>query len=99
MAAKRSIWIGRKGCPGKVYTLKADSQRNPQEWMEASLASLREKNPGVEFIGKVVSVPGMRSLEKWTFDSVCKSVGGKKVEPDGYDPNGYPSWLLVMSIL
>jgi hypothetical protein len=44
-------------------------------------------------------LPSMKQLEKWTFDSVCKSVGGKTVEPDGWDCNGTPSWLLAMGLI
>ena len=46
-----------------------------------------------------VKLPGMRSLEKWGMDSVCKSIGGKRVEPDGWDENGTPSWLLAMGLM
>lgn len=44
-------------------------------------------------------IPSMKTLEKWVFDSVCKSVGGKDVEPDGWDCDGTPSWLLVIGVI
>jgi hypothetical protein len=43
--------------------------------------------------------PSMKTLEKYSNDSICKSIGGKTVEPDGYDQDGYPSWLLVLNII
>ena len=48
---------------------------------------------------KVIKNPSDRSLEKWTIDSVCKSVFGNNVEPDGYGPEGEPSWLLAVGLI
>lgn len=41
----------------------------------------------------------MKTLEKWVENGVAKSVLGKRVEPDGYDDEGSPSWLLVFGII
>ena len=43
--------------------------------------------------------PGMRKLENWTNDGICKSVGGETVELDGWDSNGTPSWLLALGMI
>ena len=43
--------------------------------------------------------PSMRTLEKWVNDGICKSVLGKTVEPDGYDEDGSPSWLLALGMI
>ena len=43
--------------------------------------------------------PSMRTLMKNEFNSVAKSVTGKRVEPDGYGPDGSPSWLLVLGLI
>lgn len=51
---------------------------------------------GIRFFKKF---PSMKQLEKWTEDSVCLSVTGKRVEPDGYGPDGSPSWLLALSLI
>lgn len=50
-------------------------------------------------ITSAFNAPSMRSLEKWSSDGVAKSVGGKRVEPDGHDENGAPSWMLVIGII
>lgn len=42
--------------------------------------------------------PGPRALERYS-DCVSKSVTGKRVEPDGYGPDGSPSWLLVLGYI
>jgi hypothetical protein len=47
----------------------------------------------------VLKTPSMKSLERWTEDSVCKSVFGAQVEPDGFGPHGEPSWLLAMGLI
>lgn len=46
-----------------------------------------------------IKAPSQRQLEKWVMDSVCKSVAGKTCEPDGWDSEGNPSWLLVMGMI
>ena len=46
-----------------------------------------------------IKEPSMKSLEKWVSDGIGKSIIGKKVEPDGFDFNGMPSWLLVLGII
>ena len=43
--------------------------------------------------------PSLKTMEKWSFDGVAKSMLGKRVEPDGYDEEGSPSWMLVAGII
>jgi hypothetical protein len=43
--------------------------------------------------------PGMRTLERYSFDGIAKSVTGARVEPDGYGPDGSPSWLLCLGLI
>ena len=43
--------------------------------------------------------PTLAKLEKYTNDSFCSTPTGKRVEPDGHDENGCPSWLLVMGLI
>lgn len=47
----------------------------------------------------VIKNPSLKSLERWTMDSVCKSVFGAQVEPDGYGPLGDPSWLIALGMI
>ena len=42
--------------------------------------------------------PSMSALEDMS-DGIAKSVTGKKVEPDGYGPDGSPSWLLALGMI
>jgi len=43
--------------------------------------------------------PTMKTLQKYSWDGIAKTVTGKKTEPDGYGPDGSPSWMLVMEII
>lgn len=43
--------------------------------------------------------PTLRTLEKWGWDGIARSVTGKKVEEDGYGPDGSPSWTLVCGMI
>jgi len=37
--------------------------------------------------------PSIAEIEDAVCDSVCPSIGGETVEPDGWDSFGAPSWL------
>ncbi len=43
--------------------------------------------------------PSMEQLESWVSDSLVDSVLGHLVEPDGYDHEGSPSWLIALKLI
>lgn len=43
--------------------------------------------------------PSMEEMEEIVFDSICPSIFGHNVEPDGWDHEGSPSWLLAMGLI
>ena len=43
--------------------------------------------------------PSLNTLEKWVSDGVAKTPTGQRVEPDGFGPDGSPSWLIVMGVI
>ena len=43
--------------------------------------------------------PSMDQIQAWVMDSVCDATDGCQVEPDGYCPDGHPSWLLVLGLV
>jgi len=43
--------------------------------------------------------PSLKTMQKWSNDGVAKSMLGQRVEPDGYDSEGSPSWMLVAGII
>lgn len=47
-------------------------------------------------IGKA---PTLKTLEKWCSDGVAKTPFGKRVEPDGTDEFGAPSWVRAMGLI
>jgi hypothetical protein len=47
----------------------------------------------------VIQTPSMDELEEWSNDGICESVFGERVEPDGHDEDGAPSWLLAMGMI
>ena len=51
-----------------------------------------------KYVRGVSKPPSDLSLEKMS-DGAAKSVLGKRVEPDGYDEYGSPSWLLVLGYI
>lgn len=47
----------------------------------------------------VIKPPSESEIEDMMFDSVCPSINGHNVEPDGFDPDGFPSWLQAVGIV
>lgn len=43
--------------------------------------------------------PSLDSLQEAVCDGVCESVAGHSVEPDGWDHEGSPSWLLALGMI
>ena len=50
-------------------------------------------------ITSAFKAPSLTTLQKWDNEGFCKSIGGKRVEPDGRDCDGAPSWLLALEMI
>lgn len=50
-------------------------------------------------ISSAFKSPSLEELEEWVNDGVCESILGERVEPDGHDEHGSPSWLLALSMI
>ena len=48
---------------------------------------------------KLLKPPTLKTLEKYSWDGVAKTVTGYRTEPDGIGIDGSPSWLLVIGII
>lgn len=48
---------------------------------------------------QVSSLPSMDTIAEWMADSVCETVTGELVEPDGVGSDGAPSWLLALGLI
>ena len=46
-----------------------------------------------------IRIPSMKQLDHWSFDGICETPDGCKVEPDGHCGHGYPSWLLILGFI
>lgn len=62
-------------------------------------AKLGWRNAKANFGAPFTTVPTLRTLEKWSNDGIARSTMGAKVEPDGTDANGAPSWLLALGMI
>lgn len=47
----------------------------------------------------VSKMPSIYLMEKWSDDGVAKTVLGHRTEPDGWDPEGSPSWILALRLI
>jgi hypothetical protein len=43
--------------------------------------------------------PSERTLGNWVTSGIARTVTGDKTEPDGYGPDGAPSWLLALNLI
>ena len=71
------------------------------------IESVEEPGKRLKIPTKIVSAvlhgypkaPSINTMEKWLDDGVAKSILGKRVETDGYDSDGSPSWLLALEYI
>ena len=69
---------------------------------ECPSACLVHGGRGEPFRVRVTSAfrqPSIDALEEAVYDGVCESVAGHSVEPDGWDHEGSPSWLLALGMI
>jgi hypothetical protein len=67
---------------------------------EGSERDYKIRMSNLPYYFKGFTKPSMRTLEKWTFDEANpKTPVGTVVEPDGVDPDGWPSWMLILGFL
>ena len=65
-------------------------------WISAKLAHMNELP---WWCSKIKSLPSLATLDKWQNDSICETVTGDTVEPDGHGPDGAPSWLVALRMI
>ena len=54
----------------------------------------------IYFSGSGLKPPSIDTIQKWEWDSGgCKTPNGIMVEPDGTDPDGWPSWMLILGMM
>lgn len=46
-----------------------------------------------------LKMPSLATLERYSSEGIAKSVFGEKVECDGWDAHGSPSWFLVAGLI
>lgn len=98
--AKKAGFTYPKGLKIVVRPLKGRESIGCQIVAEdGSVGSCKIKYTTLASICEELQNPDMRQLSEWSYDSVCESVLGHMVEPDGYDGYGFPSWLIVLGIV
>lgn len=75
-------------CPGRIYVTIGESV------YKTGLVNKAHSR----FSG-ITKVPGIRTLQKYSWNGIAKTVTGEKTEPDGYGSDGSPSWMLVVGII
>ena len=89
---------GRTFAKGTVFSVAFVQSENGATYLDVS-------NPDGSHAFKTTryhsffKAPSLSSLERWVSDGVAQSVSGHRVEPDGYGPDGSPSWLLALRLI
>ena len=83
-------WKDKDGKDRAHYTRLTDSAGNS---VLVSTETLAQKVSGV------TNAPSIATMEKWSSNGIAKSLLGAKVEPDGWDSDGSPSWMLAMGMI
>lgn len=46
-----------------------------------------------------IEEPELATLEFWSYDGIAESILGERIEADGIDDHGSPSWLLAFGVI
>ena len=88
--------------PGTKVHLYFSPKKYPQtifiDMLNGTVKMSRTLNGFIQF-SKITKQPSMNALTKMDSEGIVKSVTGHKVEPDGYGPDGSPSWMLVLGMI
>jgi len=88
--------FGVKGQEAKVEMVK-NSYLYSNIIVGDKYAKVQTKNLH-KYVSGFSKVPGEHALFEMA-EGIAKSVTGKRVEPDGYGPDGFPSWLLALGLI
>ena len=78
--------------------LKPDTYNIDQE--EARSLDRPFSNERLTWRGEPVPMPTYRQVRAWLMDAhQCEALDGSTVEPDGYSPDGAPSYLLALGLI
>jgi hypothetical protein len=85
-------WLEKN--PNRHYTTLVSFQPNGSE------VKYKIKMRNLPRFFKGFKTPSVETMEKWEWEKGgCKTPVGTMVEPDGVDPDGWPSWMLILGIL
>jgi len=67
-----------------------------EKWLAAKQEECAELPAWAQSIREL---PSPKALEEWLYDGICPTPTGDEVEPDGYGPDGAPSWLRALHLI
>lgn len=81
-----------QGRPGSVMV-------TPQEGQEANASFVLRAENLYKYFPGFTNPPSVATMERWSDNGIGKTITGKRTEPDGYGPDGSPSWLLILGLV
>ena len=104
LPAKKIMAIKKKGSQWvKAFQdlnngLKPDTYNIDQD--EARSLDRPFSNERLTWRGEPVPMPTYRQVRAWLMDAhQCEALDGSTVEPDGYSPDGAPSYLIALGLI
>ena len=84
---------------GKRASITFEGQQAKLEFSDGTECKIQARRLPHFFEDNFEPEPDEDTLEQWCFDGACETVTGHQVEPDGFGPDGSPSWLLALGLI
>lgn len=81
------VWFSPKKHPSNIFVKYGD---------EVKISRITQAHTWLNGFRKP---PTFKTLEKYSNNGIAKTPLGNSTEPDGYDSQGAPSWMLVLGLI
>ena len=95
MATEGGKWVSLFRNAAEGYPVEYDEQPESQRVDDSDTSPFEQ----LYWEGEPVWMPDMETVKRWVYDSTCEALDGCTVEPDGYSPNGAPSYLIALGLI
>jgi len=105
-----AILTSRRDIPLKSGTLIPKGTKCTVSWEQNNPSTMLVLSPGFDHALRLLTrnaANNFEEIESFNREQLaeaisggeCHSVLGNRVEPDGWDPDGSPSWLLALGVI
>lgn len=84
---------------GEEFSVRWDREKPWISLLTIGQREIRVHSQTLPTLSHDFEAPDMSELDEVMCDGICYSMLGHSVEPDGWDHEGSPSWLLAMGMM